>query len=582
MGVFTLYVLAITPTPYLLDSAELGAASFGLGIAHPPGEALALLWGKAFALLPLGSVAFRVGLGQAVAGAAAAALVYGLGRALLDALDPRGVLSPAARALLAAAAALGFALAPGTVMVSNRPEVYALQTALSLGAIGLALRAAASRDPRPALLAAFSIGLGVANHPLIAGLAGLGAVAAAAPLLAGKDRPSRLRLIALAVAALVAGALVLVYLPVRAAALFANADGDAIGWGDGRTAAGLWWILSARTFIEKASIVHTAATPEAAPFAIMAEVGPALALLALAGGFFVLRRKAARAAGIALLAGGGGALGAALGAGFDPTNPDIHGYMGVAYAVVALLGALGLGGLLAGLGRSAITPVPAAALLAVVVGTAWWSLGERPDALGLARSASADRVSHELLAALPPRGLLLTSHFETGFLVAYQRLVEGRRPDAAWVHLGFAAAPGYGERVTAAHAELAPLWSALAAGPLVPAALDGLPRPAALEADLRLGPIMRARLVPDGPLWRLAPEDPAPTPRLMLEDLDEAARDRQVRGFLGLRAYLDATLACEQHFSDLAITRLQELDALVPDDQRAAALASRCRGDAGN
>jgi hypothetical protein len=177
---------------------------------------------------------------------------------------------------------------------------------------------------------------------------------------------------------------------------------------------------------------------------------------------------------------------------------------------------------------------------------------------------------------------MLTSHFETGFLVGYQRLVEGRRPDAAWVHLGFAASPGYGERLTAAHPELAPLWSALAAGPLVPAALDGLSRPAALEADLRLGPIMRARLVPDGPLWRLAPEDPAPTPRLLQEDLDEAARDRQVRGFLGIRAYLDATLACEQHFSDLAITRLDELAALVPGDERATELSSRCRGDAGN
>ena len=57
---FAVYVLTAAPAPYLLDSAELAAASFGLGVAHPPGEPVALLWGKLFTLLPLGSVAFKV------------------------------------------------------------------------------------------------------------------------------------------------------------------------------------------------------------------------------------------------------------------------------------------------------------------------------------------------------------------------------------------------------------------------------------------------------------------------------------------------------------------------------------------
>jgi hypothetical protein len=68
---------------------------------------------------------------------------------------------------------------------------------------GLALRAHASADARPAFVAALLIGLGVGNHSLVAGLVGLGAVAAALPLLARSS--SRTRLLALSLAAFAVG-----------------------------------------------------------------------------------------------------------------------------------------------------------------------------------------------------------------------------------------------------------------------------------------------------------------------------------------------------------------------------------------
>ena len=85
---FAAYALCSTPAPYFLDSAELAAATFGLGVAHPPGEVTALLWGKFFDLLPLGNVAFRAALSQAFAGALAALLVYALTLDAADWLDP--------------------------------------------------------------------------------------------------------------------------------------------------------------------------------------------------------------------------------------------------------------------------------------------------------------------------------------------------------------------------------------------------------------------------------------------------------------------------------------------------------------
>jgi hypothetical protein len=68
----------------------------------------------------------------------------------------------------------------------------------------------------------------------------------------------------------------------------------------------------------------------------------------------------------------------------------------------------------------------------------------------------------------------------------------------------------------------------------------------------------------------------APPPRLPQTALAEAERDRQVRGFLGWRAYLDAGLACERGLGDLARVRLGELGALVPEDRRAQELAASC------
>jgi len=262
---FVAYALCAAPAPYFLDSAELAAATFGLGVAHPPGEVTALLWGKLFDLLPLGNVAFRAALSQAVAGALAALLVYALTLAAADWLDPEEKLDPITRVLVAAATALMFAFAPGrVVIVCNRAEVYALQTALSLAALWLALRAARTRDARLALVAAVLIGLGVANHSLLAGLVGLGAVTAALPLLAEKPR----RLIGLALLAFLAGMTIHAYLPLRAAALFGAPDhaADNVVWGDPRSWRGLWWVVSAHTFAVKQAVVQVSRPPEICRF----------------------------------------------------------------------------------------------------------------------------------------------------------------------------------------------------------------------------------------------------------------------------------------------------------------------------
>jgi hypothetical protein len=569
---FVAYVLCIAPAPYLLDSAELATATFGLGVAHPPGEPTALLWGKPFDLLPVGNVAFRAGLGQAVAGALAASLVYLLVLEAGTLLDRDSKVDVRARVLLAVGTALVFGFAPGVIIAANRPEVYALQTALSLAALWLALRGWRTGDARPTLIAGLLIGLGVANHSLIAGLVGLGAVVAALPLL---RKPSpRARLIVFAVLAFAVGMAIHAYLPVRAAALFASPDhgADQVLWGDARTWAGLRWVVSARTFVNKQGVVQDQSSPGDLPFVPMEELTEVFALLAPLGAYLLLRRRETRVPGLALVVGCAGSLGAALVGGMAPLNPDTRGYLGPAFATLAVLAGLALLAGLAVFRWTRLRPFLAALL---VVGAL--SRFPSPTAYpGLRATTAGDAAAADLLSELPPRAALFTNHFETAFLVGYRRLVEASRPDVAWAHLAFAGGPGYSERLGLAEPELAPVLRAYREGQLSISLLRDLDgrHPVRLEADIMTAPELRAALFPSGAFW--APQPGRPGKPLAGWMIDQARGDRQVRGYLAWRAYIDAVWACQTNQRTRADLRLADLERLVPNDERYGRLRATC------
>ena len=574
LAAFVAYVLAATPTAYPLDSAELSSAAFGLGVAHPPGEETTLLLAKLFTLLPLGSVAFKVALSQAAAGALAAVLVFLL---VLDAAERLTVVTSGTqaptRAVLAASAALAFAYASGVVVVSNRAEVYAVQSALSLAALWFALRAATDEDPRWALVAALLIGFGIGNHSLVAGLVGLGAVVVALPSLFRSDK--RGRFIAWSLAAFAAGMLVHAYLPLRTAALRDSANGmDDVLWGDARSLRGLWWVVSAKTFAEKAGIVHGNASPGDLPFLLIEELGTVFALIAPAGAYFLLREKATRPIGAAVLVAMAGSIAAALVGGLDPTNPDIRGYLGPAIACVAVFS-----GVAVTVGLAVFRLKRARAFLAAILLVATLTRFPSPTGYpGLAGARAADFNVHQMLDGLPPRAALFTNHFETGFLVGYLRLVEGARPDIAWAHLAFAKGTGYADRIRASQPDLVPTIEAYRSGDLLSALAELDPHHTIrIEPDAVLAAEVRQGLGPAGELWSLAkntsPEAIEPLPAWVQ---GEAKDDRQVRAYLAWRNYIDARWSCDLGFAERAHARFAELEKLVPNDQRFRELLKNC------
>ena len=73
---FAVYVKTVAPTVPFWDGGEFIAASYILGVPHPPGSPLYILIGRLFSLFPLGEVAWRVNLSSSFFSALTVMFVY--------------------------------------------------------------------------------------------------------------------------------------------------------------------------------------------------------------------------------------------------------------------------------------------------------------------------------------------------------------------------------------------------------------------------------------------------------------------------------------------------------------------------
>jgi hypothetical protein len=507
-------------------------------VAHPPGHPLALLVGKACALVPLGSVAFRVGLASALAAAAAAALVALLAaRVAARVGDALGAVDERRDAALGAGAGLGFGLCWAAAFQAVRPEVYALNALTVVFAAWALERALGDFDGagrRWLYAAALAIGLALANHHL---LALCFAAPAALVALARRPFPRLGRAFALGALAVALGLLVYLYLPLR------GARHPEVDWGAPTTLARFVWTVSARAF-QKSLARAEASTPVA--FALVAELGVS-APLALLGAYLLLRLRETRRLGL-LLVGGAAAVAAAPAlVGFDPANPDAYGYLEPAVAFSACLGAAAPAAILAMVKRPRVAR--GVALAIACASAALPALGF--PVFERARFADADRFTGALLDETPPRAALVTSNFQTVFALWYLRGVEGRRPDVDLLHRHFLAYPGYRDEVLRRAPELAEVMGARDTVGLPALAAR---RPVALEYDLDLDLDLAARLAPGATIARLSsvPPDAAAIDRAesdakaALSRLDATLdqREPQTRRALYWRDFLDAARAC--------------------------------------
>jgi hypothetical protein len=203
------------------DGGDLIAAAYTLGIAHPPGYPAYVLLGKLFTLLPLGDVAYRLNLMSAVAALVAAGALY---LAL--------VVGARVRPLAALSAALCLGWSPLVWSQAVIAEVYAP----ALACVALVWLLAVAGGPRARMAAAVVLGLGLGVH------LSLLLIAPALVWLAGRSgRPSRQEWLGIA-AALLLGAAVYLYIPLRAA------QWPPVDWGAPVTLERFWWLVSGQLY----------------------------------------------------------------------------------------------------------------------------------------------------------------------------------------------------------------------------------------------------------------------------------------------------------------------------------------------
>lgn len=285
-AVFLLYLRTLAPTVGEADTFEFQVAVARLAVAHPTGYPLFILIGKLFSLLPVGgSLAYRVNLASATFGVVSALLAYALAGRL------------GAGPIAAGLAGLLAGISPTLWSRAVEAEVYTLHAALVAAGLLACLRFVQPAERRQAArwlaLIGLTFGLGLGNHLTIILLAP--AIGLSVLLALGRHgwRPFDLAprsAWAWALGAFALGVSVIAYIPLRWPAVN---HGELMSWGM------FWDYVTGR---EPQGALHlNAFLTDASRYAVLArkvvaEFGPAGALLAAIGLGWTIRRKPAAAA----------------------------------------------------------------------------------------------------------------------------------------------------------------------------------------------------------------------------------------------------------------------------------------------
>ncbi|MDO8735277.1 MAG: DUF2723 domain-containing protein [Elusimicrobiota bacterium] len=160
---FGLYLFTICPTVYSGDSGELTTACSVLGIAHPPGYPLYVLFGKIFTLIiPFGNIAYRINLMSAFFGALSCGMVYLIIRKIVVADDEQKTKTASFTLWLCGfTTSLFLAFSNSLWSQSTMAEVYSLNGFFVTLLIYLLFSDAKASAT---LLVVFLLGMGLGNH----------------------------------------------------------------------------------------------------------------------------------------------------------------------------------------------------------------------------------------------------------------------------------------------------------------------------------------------------------------------------------------------------------------------------------
>lgn len=490
------YIATASAHDYWLDAGEFTAQAVNLDVAHPPGNPLAGLIGKLLTLVPLGSLSFRVAIAQALCTALAAGFLY---NAIETTVRAQGLQRDRVSVPLSLGATWLVVGSYAWWFQAVRPEVYGLQALLMAIAVERVVTLEAlwpSHDVRPLYVASIALGLGLANHHLVAFLI----LPSMAPTLARVYRARGMKPLWLSGAAVLAGLASYVYLPLRAA------TNPPANLGDPTNLSRLFWVVSARVYQQNKGTEAPQPLIERLvdTLEILGDTFSVLVLVfAVAGAYALLRTAGARRIGyvwialIVFVVSGPAWLMSVR------SNPDVLGYMMIGLGAIGALSVSFLAAVVSAIGQrpdgkprwvSTLVALAVALFgLATIQGTATHA--------SLAGFHATDDFDEQRVRRLPQNAVVVAHQPQTVFRHWALTATEGARPDVTLVPMPFLDYPGVLEALAARDSDVAELLRGyLLEGELRQPDLQSLAarRPLLVELDVRVPRELYETLVPAG------------------------------------------------------------------------------------
>lgn len=465
------FVLTLAPTLTWAhaggDGGDLISAAYTLGIAHPPGYPTYVLLGKLFTLLPVGGVAYRLNVMSAVGAIVAAGALY---TSLVKAARVRP------GAAFVAALCLGWsALVWSQAVIA---EVYA--PALAFAAVVWLLIARGGQ--RGWRMAALLLGLGLGMH-----LSMLLMLPALLWLMANLARPARGEWLWLC-AALLAGAAIYIYIPLRAA------QWPPIEWGAPVTPERFWWLASGQLYRGYLFALPLAEWPgRVAVFAgLLASGFTPLGVALAAGGLVTSAHRRWRMPLVLLFSAY-----ALFALGYNTT--DSYVYLLPAWFAVAFAVGLGADGLLAALPSPSLRRATGALLILLPAWLGWQGLHTQD----LRSDHAAVDFGTQVMDAAAPGAVVVAADERHVFALWYFRTVAQRRTDLSVVASGLVGYDWYREQLAHAQPELALPDSVATPGGWAEYLRVLASQRAVYLADADPDLMQALTLTIEGPLWRV-------------------------------------------------------------------------------
>jgi hypothetical protein len=556
--------LAAAHLENVADAAHDGGVARAMGLDPQPWGGLDAAASALLSWVPLGTLAARAAMGQALVLGVAAAVLFGLAHRLLASCAD----APRISLVVALIATWCAVLGPAWQLEGAAPAGSVLGALLAVAPLALLADADGEGAKPPWRLAAFTLGLSLGQDPL-AGLVGLAACAA----LVGAGRSARQRLVAAwwsewrALVACAVGGL----LPLVVAIARTRASGGSLldamlapGVERGQSGMGAPWLLVQR------------------------EPGPVMVVLAVFGAVLALlvARARALAAGLVVVVAAGLSCGWA-GAALGPTRFGAPVLAGLAAA--CLLAGVSMQALVRAIAEAKLPLARASAAMVLVlelvapVDAADESLRrgtERARGGGLSPESPAASWDDAAWGTLPPRSIVLVTDARIWRRASAARATGSLRGDIAVVptfaHGSLAA------RFLSRDAELVPLWRDLAlSGAPSEESLSALAaaRPLLTTFDAAWGKALGKHLVPSGLFDRFEPEPRGTSDRRKALEAFLPKRERLARAVVRDLELADAAaFLLRQRVLDMASSgdrdlvggAVADLDAFAPGDMTGA------------